>query len=170
MPYVHRRQNRTRRPRRNVQSSGQQHPDKSTKHRRRKPPHQNSPPPRVFQSPEFAVRPKPPQNPQQRRAKNDGQEQQHKHQSMPLELLPLYSSPIRLFLLALALLLLAGCAQRMVDITSDPSGALVFLNGNEVGRTPMRYDFTWYSDYDVTLRKDGYETLKTHHKIDPPLL
>jgi len=34
----------------------------------------------------------------------------------------------------------------------------------------MRYDFTWYSNYDVTLRKDGWETLKTHKKIDPPLL
>jgi len=77
---------------------------------------------------------------------------------------------MRFFLLAMALLSLAGCAQRTVDITSDPSGALVYLNGDEVGRTPMRYDFTWYSDYDVTLRKDGYETLKTHHKIDPPLL
>jgi hypothetical protein len=77
---------------------------------------------------------------------------------------------MRFFLFATALLLLGGCAQRTVDITSDPSGALVFLNGDEVGRAPLRYDFTWYSDYDVTLRKDGYETLKTHHKIDPPLL
>ena len=58
----------------------------------------------------------------------------------------------------------------MLDITSEPSGALVYLNGEEVGRTPMRYDFMWYSDYDVTLRKDGYETLKTHQKLDAPLL
>ena len=77
---------------------------------------------------------------------------------------------MRRFLLALPLFLLVGCAQRTVDITSDPSGALVYLNGDEVGRTPLRYDFTWYSDYDVILRKDGFETLKTHHKIDPPLL
>jgi len=77
---------------------------------------------------------------------------------------------MREFLIAISLLFLAGCAQRTVDITSDPSGALVYLNGEEVGRTPMRYDFTWYSDYDVILRKDGFETLKTHHKIDAPLL
>ncbi|HEV8605644.1 MAG TPA: PEGA domain-containing protein [Tepidisphaeraceae bacterium] len=74
--------------------------------------------------------------------------------------------PLILLLLALT----NGCAQRTVDITSQPSGALVYLNGEEVGRTPMRYDFMWYSDYDVVLRKDGYQTLKTHHKIDPPLL
>src|ERR1041384_4339026 len=89
---------------------------------------------------------------------------------MPPGLLPLYSPPMRLFVLALPLFLLAGCAQRTVDITSEPSGALVFLNGQEVGRTPMRYDFTWYSDYDVILRKDGYETLKTHRNISTPLL
>jgi len=77
---------------------------------------------------------------------------------------------MRLVLAAFSVFLLAGCAQRIVDITSEPSGALVYLNGEEVGRTPMRYDFTWYSDYDVILRKEGFETLKTHHKIDPPLL
>jgi hypothetical protein len=77
---------------------------------------------------------------------------------------------MRLFLVAISLLLLAGCAQRTLDITSDPPGALLYLNGEEIGRTPLRYDFTWYSDYDVVLRKDGYETLKTHHKIDAPLL
>lgn len=77
---------------------------------------------------------------------------------------------MRLLLLFVSAFLLCGCAQRTVDITSEPSNALVYLNGEEVGRTPMRYDFTWYSDYDVILRKEGYETLKTHHKIDPPLL
>jgi hypothetical protein len=89
---------------------------------------------------------------------------------MPPGLLPLYSRPMRLGLAALCLVLLGGCAQRTVDITSEPTGALVYLNGEEVGRTPLRYDFTWYSDYDVILRKEGFETLKTHHKIDPPLL
>jgi len=69
------------------------------------------------------------------------------------------------------MMVLAGCAQRTVDITSEPSGALVYLNGEEVGRTPLRYDFTWYSNYDVMLRKDGWETLKTHKNIStPPLL
>ena len=70
----------------------------------------------------------------------------------------------------LSMFFLAGCAQRTVDITSQPSGALVYLNGEEIGRTPLRYDFTWYSDYDVILRKEGYETLKTHRNISTPLL
>jgi hypothetical protein len=89
---------------------------------------------------------------------------------MPLAVRPLYLPPMQRCLFIFTLLLAAGCAQRTVDITSEPSGALVYLNGEEVGRTPMRYDFMWYSDYDVALRKDGYETLKTHQKINPPLL
>ena len=53
-----------------------------------------------------------------------------------------------------------GCGvQRTLQIESDPPGALVYLNGNEVGRTPMRKNFLWYGTYDVELRKEGYETL-----------
>jgi len=73
--------------------------------------------------------------------------------------------------LCLALLPLAiGCGQRTLEITSEPAGALVFLNGEEVGRTPLRYYFEWYSDYEVVLRMDGYETLKTHKELKAPLL
>ena len=77
---------------------------------------------------------------------------------------------MRRLLFLLSAFVLAGCAQRTVDITSEPSGALVYLNGEEVGRTPMRYDFMWYSDYDVALRKEGYETVKTNRKLEAPLL
>jgi len=63
----------------------------------------------------------------------------------------------------------AACAQRVVNITSEPSGALIYINGEEAGRTPFRYDFTWYGDYDIVVRADGYETLKTHRKLDAPL-
>ncbi|HEX2973340.1 MAG TPA: PEGA domain-containing protein [Tepidisphaeraceae bacterium] len=70
----------------------------------------------------------------------------------------------------LALLaMLTGCAQRTLFINSEPQGALVYLNGEEVGRTPLKYDFLWYADYDVTLRKEGYETLKTNRKLKAPI-
>jgi hypothetical protein len=71
---------------------------------------------------------------------------------------------------AVLLLGLSGCAQRTLTITSEPSGALVYLNGDEIGRTPLKFDFMWYSDYDVVLRKEGYETLKTHQNLKAPLL
>ena len=63
----------------------------------------------------------------------------------------------------------AGCGvHRTLTINSDPSGALVYLNGLEVGRTPVQRDFVWYGTYDVELRKDGYQTLKTRGKVFAP--
>jgi hypothetical protein len=67
-----------------------------------------------------------------------------------------------------ALSLLGGCVQRTLQVTSEPSGALVYLNGEEVGRTPMRKTFVWYGTYDVELRKEGYETKVTQAKVWAP--
>lgn len=71
----------------------------------------------------------------------------------------------------IAMLLIApltACIERTVTIRTDPSDALVFLNDEEVGRSPVTVPFTWYGDYDVLIRKQGYETLKTHQKISAP--
>ena len=70
--------------------------------------------------------------------------------------------------LAMPLVLLAGCVERTIKITSQPSGALVYLNDEEVGRTPTEVRFTFYGDYGVILRKEGYQTLEAHRKINAP--
>ena len=72
-------------------------------------------------------------------------------------------------LFGMFVLLATGCAQRTLTINSEPSGALVYLNGEEVGRTPMKYDFIFYGDYDVVLRREGYQTLKTHRDLKTPI-
>jgi hypothetical protein len=68
------------------------------------------------------------------------------------------------FIIAIA----AGCVQRQMSIRSDPPGALVYMNGQEVGRTPLERDFTWYGTYDVQVRADGHETLRTRTKVIAP--
>jgi hypothetical protein len=67
-----------------------------------------------------------------------------------------------------ALVLVAGCVERTMTIKSDPPGALIYLNDREIGRTPVTRDFTWYGNYQVEVRKDGYETLKTHKWVIAP--
>ncbi len=67
-----------------------------------------------------------------------------------------------------AILTMAGCVERKMTITSEPSGALVWVSDVEVGRTPVTISFTWYGDYDIILRKDGFETRKTHANIIMP--
>jgi hypothetical protein len=63
---------------------------------------------------------------------------------------------------------LCGCVEREMTIDSEPQGALVMVSEREVGRTPLTINFTWYGDYDIILRREGNETLKTHAQIDPP--
>lgn len=61
-----------------------------------------------------------------------------------------------------------GCVQRTLQIETNPPGALVFLNGDEVGRTPMRKNFVWYGTYDVELRKEGYQTVSRPTRVWAP--
>ncbi len=66
-------------------------------------------------------------------------------------------------------ILTPGCVEREMSITSQPPGAMVLISDVEVGRTPVTIPFTWYGDYDIILRRDGYKTLKTHAKITMPI-
>ncbi len=64
---------------------------------------------------------------------------------------------------------LSGCVERRLTIQTRPSGALITLNDEEVGYSPVTTSFNWYGDYNVVIRKDGFETLKTHRKLKAPL-
>jgi hypothetical protein len=75
----------------------------------------------------------------------------------------------RTAILGLALVLAtSGCVERRMRIETRPSGALVTVNDEEVGVSPVKMSFLWYGDYDIILRKPGYETLKTHYRVDAP--
>ncbi len=71
-------------------------------------------------------------------------------------------------LLTVLCLLSLGCVQRTISITSEPSGALVYLNDQEVGRTPVKVPFTFYGVYDVRMEADGYHPLWTKQKAEAP--
>ena len=63
---------------------------------------------------------------------------------------------------------LFGCATRVMNVTSEPTGALVYMNDQEIGRTPLHKEFLWYGNYDAVIRKDGYQTLKTNVSVPAP--
>jgi len=65
-------------------------------------------------------------------------------------------------------LLATGCVERMLTINTTPQGALVTLNDEEIGISPVTVSFQWYGDYDVRITKEGYETLKTHRQLKGP--
>lgn len=62
----------------------------------------------------------------------------------------------------------SGCVSRRMMVYSDPPGALVLLEGKEVGYTPVAVDFLYYGTREVTLIKDGYETKTVMQKVSPP--
>jgi hypothetical protein len=70
--------------------------------------------------------------------------------------------------LVLVLLPLAGCVERTARIETRPAGAIVVVNDEEVGVSPVRFSFLWYGDYEIIVRKPGYKTLQTHYRIEPP--
>jgi hypothetical protein len=73
-----------------------------------------------------------------------------------------------LLVTSLALALPAGCVRRTMTVNTDPQGATVTLNDQQLGTSPVKVDFTWYGTYDVVIRKEGYETLTTTWRIETP--
>jgi len=65
-------------------------------------------------------------------------------------------------------LFLVGCVERKLTINTEPQGAIVTLNDEEIGESPVTVSFEWYGDYDVRISKEGFETLKTHRKLKRP--
>ena len=61
-----------------------------------------------------------------------------------------------------------GCVERKLTINTEPQGALVALNDEEIGISPVTVEFNWYGDYKVRLIKDGYGIVNTHRKLDAP--
>jgi len=64
--------------------------------------------------------------------------------------------------------MLGGCVERRLTINTNPQDALVVLNDEEIGQSPVTVSFNWYGDYNVRISKEGYETLKTHRLLKSP--
>jgi hypothetical protein len=75
----------------------------------------------------------------------------------------------QLVMIALLAACCTGCVRRVIDITSDPPGARVWVNDREAGRTPCSIEFTHYGRYDVRLRREGYEPVVGFGDADAPV-
>ena len=74
-----------------------------------------------------------------------------------------------MFALALALAT-TGCVRRTIEISTTPEGALVWVNGREVGRTPVSVGFTHYGTYDLMIKKKGWEPIIDAKTTPVPIL
>lgn len=65
-------------------------------------------------------------------------------------------------------LLFTGCVERRMTVRSNPTNALVILDGQEIGHTPVSTSFTYYGDREIKLVKDGYETKTIKQTVSTP--
>src|SRR5215207_6884615 len=61
-----------------------------------------------------------------------------------------------------------GCVRRRLTVRTNPPGAQVFVDDQEIGTTPCSAAFVYYGTRKITLMKDGYKTETIFQKIPPP--
>ncbi len=83
--------------------------------------------------------------------------------SYPMKIRPLLSAAI----VGCVLITASGCAvfskgrTQSVTIRSNPEGATALINGEEVGKTPLRVTLKRSASYNIELRKPGFENAPT---------
>lgn len=71
-------------------------------------------------------------------------------------------------ILLASVLALTGCVERKLVIRSEPEGALVYLDEEFRGVTPLEIPFTYYSDPQVEIRKAGFEPQRFLYEMRAP--
>lgn len=79
-----------------------------------------------------------------------------------------HNQPAIVIVCVIISMLLSGCVERKLTIKTNPEDALVTLNDEEIGLSPVTVNFNWYGDYYVRIQKEGYDTLNTHRELKGP--
>ena len=61
----------------------------------------------------------------------------------------------------------SGCVQRRLQIRSQPEGALVSVDRQPVGSTPVSVPYTYHGTREIQLEKDGFKTVRVEQNIRP---
>lgn len=75
-----------------------------------------------------------------------------------------------IFGIVVGVLILSGCnsVQRKIQVRSYPEGALVTIDKQPIGHTPVAVPFTYYGTREIQLEMDGFQTKKVKHRFSPP--
>jgi hypothetical protein len=61
-----------------------------------------------------------------------------------------------------------GCVRKRMTFRTNPAGAMVYVDKQPIGLTPVSTNFTYYGTRSIEIVKDGYRTEKFLRKIHPP--
>ena len=77
---------------------------------------------------------------------------------------------LALLLVAATVAAFSGCnsVKRRLTITSEPSGALVYLTDKEIGRTPISQNIVHSGTYKIRCCKEGFAMEERYHKVGTP--
>ena len=81
---------------------------------------------------------------------------------------PVSNQKLLLLLLVALCLASVGCVRRRMTIRSNPPGAMVYIDDQQIGQTPVSTGFTYYGTRTVRLVRDGYETTTVKHTFEAP--
>lgn len=72
-----------------------------------------------------------------------------------------------IFILFISIVILSGCSSSTL-IHSEPPGATIYIDGEEVGETPYRYsdEDIFFTKHDVKLEKEGYQDFYSSFRRD----
>ncbi len=60
---------------------------------------------------------------------------------------------LRFLILVIVLFLFAGCVTRTITVRTNPSNALVYVDNELVGESPVEIPFTYYGTRKITIEK-----------------
>jgi hypothetical protein len=75
---------------------------------------------------------------------------------------------LQIALLVALVLPASGCVRRRLNVRTNPPGALVYVDNQQIGTTPCSVDFTYYGTREIRLIKPGFETLTVNQPIPAP--
>jgi hypothetical protein len=64
--------------------------------------------------------------------------------------------------------LFSGCVERRYTVRTDPPGATIVVNGEEIGPSPASRSFYFYGKREITMIKNGYETKTVIQPVNAP--
>lgn len=61
-----------------------------------------------------------------------------------------------------------GCVRRRLTVRSNPPGAAVHVDNQQIGTTPCSIDYVYYGTREIRLTLPGYETLTVNQPLPAP--
>ena len=67
-----------------------------------------------------------------------------------------------------SILLSIGCLRRRMTVRTSPPGAMVYVDRQYIGLSPVSTNYTYYGTREIETVRDGYRTDKFLRKFNPP--